>query len=130
MSMIQMGFASIVSFIFMMIFERDNLDKVANAIIPLLYLGIFSSGIAYTIQVVSQKHLNPTICSLIMSLESVFSSICGIIIYSFYQFSDIPQYMNINEIIGSILMFTAVIFSQIPLSLFVKNKKNNQKNAL
>ena len=65
-----------------------------------------------------------------MSLESVFSSICGIIIYSFYQFSDIPQYMNINEIIGSILMFTAVIFSQIPLSLFVKNKKNNQKNAL
>ena len=130
MSMIQMGFASIVSFIFMMIFEKDNLDKVANAIIPLLYLGIFSSGIAYTIQVVSQKHLNPTICSLIMSLESVFSSICGIIIYSFYQFSDIPQYMNINEIIGSILMFTAVIFSQIPLSLFVKNKKNNQKNAL
>ena len=65
-----------------------------------------------------------------MSLESVFSSICGIIIYSFYQFSDIPQYMNINEIIGSILMFTAVIFSQIPLSLFVKNKKNNQKNTL
>lgn len=130
MSMIQMGFASIVSFIFMMIFERDNLDKVVNAIIPLLYLGIFSSGIAYTIQVVSQKHLNPTICSLIMSLESVFSSICGIIIYSFYQFSDIPQYMNINEIIGSILMFTAVIFSQIPLSLLVKNKKNNQKNTL
>ena len=130
MSMIQMGFASIVSFIFMMIFERDNLDKVVNAIIPLLYLGIFSSGIAYTIQVVSQKHLNPTICSLIMSLESVFSSICGIIIYSFYQFSDIPQYMNINEIIGSILMFIAVIFSQIPLSLLVKNKKHNQKNTL
>ena len=130
MSMIQMGFASIVSLIFMMIFERDNLDKVVNAIIPLLYLGIFSSGIAYTIQVVSQKHLNPTICSLIMSLESVFSSICGIIIYSFYQFSDIPQYMNINEIIGSILMFIAVIFSQIPLSLFVKNEENNQKNTL
>ncbi len=80
-----------------------NLD----AWIPLLYAGIFSCGIAYTLQIIGQKGVNPTIASLIMSLESVFAVLSGWII--------LKEKLSTKELVGCVLIFCAVILAQIPI---------------
>ncbi len=77
-----------------------------NAWIPILYAGVMSSGVAYTLQVVAQPGLNPTIASLIMSFEAVFGSIAGWLI--------LHQTMSVREMIGCGLMFAAIIIAQLP----------------
>ena len=72
--------------------------------IPLLYAGIFSSGVAYTLQIVSQKHVEPALACLIMSMESVFAAIGGWLI--------LKQTMGLREIIGSVTVLAAVLLSQ------------------
>ena len=113
--------------------ETINLDLIKEAILPILFLGIFSNGLAYTIQVITQKVLNPTLASLLMSLESVFASLTGVIIYTFYKFSDVPQYLNLQQTIGCIVMFIAVTLSILPSEWFTfsywKNKKKKEKNG-
>ena len=76
--------------------------------IPLLYAGIMSCGVAYTLQIVAQDGLNPTLASLLMSLESVFSVIAGWLI--------LKESMGIREISGCAIMFIAIILAQLPLS--------------
>ena len=126
-SLIQNAIVGVLSTILMFIFEPPVAENLKNSIISLLFLGLFSSGIAYTIQISTQKYLNPTIASLIMSLESVFSLLCGVIIYKFYKFSDVPQNLTIPEIIGCIVMFIAIILSQLPSSWFEFEKKKKDK---
>lgn len=87
-----------------------------DAWIPLLYAGIFSCGIAYTLQIIGQKGVNPTIASLIMSLESVFSVIAGWII--------LKEKLSFKELMGCVLIFVAVILAQLPS----KKTKTNNKN--
>lgn len=84
-----------------------------DAWIPILYAGIFSCGVAYTLQIVGQEGLNPTVASLLMSLESVFSVIAGWII--------LGQAMGPRELIGCAMMFIAIVLAQIP----VKNSKSS-----
>lgn len=91
--------------------------------ISILFMGVVSSAIAYTLQMVGQKYVNPTVSSIILSLESVFSAISAVIIYQFYAFSDVNQNMSVEEIIGSVIVFLAVILSQLPPSLFKFKKK-------
>ena len=95
--------------------------------ISILFMGIISSAVAYTLQMVGQKYVNPTVSSLILSLESVFSALSAVIIYQFYKFSDVNQNMTIEEIIGSIIVFLAVILSQLPISIFKHKKKDDLK---
>lgn len=78
-----------------------------DAWIPLLYAGIFSCGIAYTLQIIGQKGVNPTIASLIMSLESVFSVLAGWII--------LGEKLTSRELTGCLLIFIAVILAQLPV---------------
>ena len=78
----------------------------SDAMIPLLYAGIFSCGIAYTLQIIGQKGVNPTVASLLMSLESVFSVLAGWIILN--------ERLNAKEITGCVLIFIAVILAQLP----------------
>ena len=78
-----------------------------DAWIPLLYAGIFSCGIAYTLQIIGQKGVNPTIASLIMSLESVFSVLAGWIILN--------EKLSFRELTGCLLIFIAVILAQLPV---------------
>ena len=124
----------IISFIIRLIlgFDINSFINMMNleSIIAILFIGIVSSGVAYTLQMVGQKMgVNPTIASLILSLESVFSAISAVIIYQFYKFSDVNQNMSIEEIFGSIIMFIAVIFSQLPSSWFkIKKKENSEEN--
>lgn len=95
--------------------------------ISILFMGIISSAVAYTLQMVGQKYVNPTVSSLILSLESVFSALSAVLIYQFYKFSDVNQNMTIEEIIGSIIVFLAVILSQLPISIFKHKKKDDLK---
>ena len=78
-----------------------------DAWIPILYAGIMSCGVGYTLQIVGQEGLNPTIASLLMSLESVFSVIAGALI--------LQERMSARELFGCGLIFVAIILAQIPL---------------
>jgi drug/metabolite transporter (DMT)-like permease len=73
----------------------------------ILYAGIFSSGVAYTMQIVGQEDVNPTLASLVMSLESVFGAVSGWIV--------LGERMLPVEMTGAVLMFAAVILAQVPL---------------
>lgn len=78
-----------------------------DAWIPILYAGIFSCGVAYTLQIVGQEGLNPTVASLIMSLESVFSVIAGWIL--------LGETLGLREQIGCAMIFIAIILAQLPI---------------
>lgn len=105
MSAIQFLVCAIISTIFMFIFDHPQLSAILQCALPLLYAGVLSSGVAYTLQIVAQKDANPTIASMIMCLESVFSAVCGWIILS--------QALSGREIIGCIMMFVAIIIAQL-----------------
>jgi drug/metabolite transporter (DMT)-like permease len=82
------------------------LHAVISALPSILVAGVFSSGIAFTLQVYGQKHANPTAASIVMSLESVFGVIGGMIV--------LQERLSGREILGCILMFAAVMLAQLP----------------
>ncbi len=117
MSLVQFFVCTVINIILAVIFERGtDLSLVFDAIFPLLFLGIGSSGIAYTLQIVGQKGVNPASASIIMSLESVFGVIGGALV--------LGEEMSGREYIGSAIVFFAVILSQINLRDFFKTKEN------
>jgi drug/metabolite transporter (DMT)-like permease len=77
---------------------------------PILYAGVMSCGVGYTLQIIGQDGVNPTVASLLMSLESVFSVLAGMII--------LHETMDLREILGCILVFAAVIFAQVPVDRY------------
>ena len=79
-----------------------------NAWIPILYAGVMSCGVGYTLQIIGQNGLNPTIASLLMSLESVFSVLAGWII--------LGQKLTPREILGCVIIFVAIVLAQIPVN--------------
>ena len=106
MSCIQFLFTGIITTILAFIFETPSIVQVQGALIPLLYAGIMSCGAAYTLQILGQKDMNPTVASLILSLESVTSVVAAFII--------LGQAMSVRELIGCVLMFIAIILAQLP----------------
>lgn len=108
LSMLQFFVTAILSGIGMVFTEIPTLENIMNAMIPLLYAGVMSSGIAYTFQIIGQKHLSATVATLIMSLESVFATLAGWVI--------LKEILSTKELIGCGLVFIAVILSQIPAS--------------
>lgn len=84
--------------------------------ISLLYAGILSCGVAYTLQIVGQIGFNPIIASILMSLESVFSVLAGWLILS--------QKLSSRELCGCALVFVAVVIAQVPLEVFLKRAKS------
>lgn len=116
LSLTQLGVGFLLSSIFMFIFEEPTIAQIQGAIIPILYVGIFSSGIAYTLQITAQKNISPTVSALIMSFESVFAAIFGWIILS--------ESLSAREIFGCCLMFLAIILSELPVErvTIIKNK--------
>ena len=98
-----------------LVFELDliNLQNIISVIPEILYMGIVSSGIAYTLQIVGQKYAEPAIASLSMSLESVFAALGGWVISG--------NALKGNEIIGCILVFAAIVLAQIPEFFKKKN---------
>ncbi len=102
-----------------LIFESPiRFDLIGEHILSLLFLGVFSSGIAYTLQVLGQRNLNPGVASILLSLESVFGAIGGAIIFD--------ERMSDREILGSAVVFGAVILSQIEFTKKCKNEKKDE----
>ena len=109
MSCIQFFVAFLLNLVLALIFDSPiDLAQVGEGILPLLYLGIGSSGVAYTLQIVGQKHVNPAVASVILSLESVFGVVGGAIF--------LGERMSIKEYIGCAIVFVAVILSQLDFS--------------
>lgn len=87
------------------IFASPDWSAILDCALPILYVGIFSSGVGYTLQILAQKDSNPTVVTILLSLESVFAVIAGAII--------LHQQMTVREYIGCVIMFAAVILAQI-----------------
>lgn len=107
MACIQFLVAALVSAIAMVLFENIPTWEMLWAVrVPLLYTGIMSSGVAFTLQIVGQKGVNPTVASLILSLEAVISAVAAWLI--------LQQGMTEREMLGGGLMFFAIILAQLP----------------
>ena len=106
MSCVQFFVVAVLSFICMIIFEPSYIVSISEAIPEILYLGLMSSGVGYTLQIIAQKYTNPTVASLLMSLESVFAMVCGAI-YS-------QQIPGERKITGAVIIFIAVVLAQLP----------------
>jgi drug/metabolite transporter (DMT)-like permease len=98
--------SGIIQIPFMFLLESPNVSNIISGLLPILYCGILSSGIGFTIQIYTQKHLDPTVASVIMSLESVFSIIFASIF--------LKERYSIFEILGCVTIFISVILTQIP----------------
>ncbi len=105
LSCLQFLFAGIISAVCMFLFETVDFAAIWSCILPLLYVGIFSCGVGYTLQILAQKDSNPTVVTILLSLESVFAVIAGAIV--------LHQQMTAREYIGCVVMFVAVILAQI-----------------
>lgn len=107
MSCIQFFVAALFSAVCMLIGEGiPDPHAVAISWMPILYAGVLSSGVAYTLQIIGQKGVNPTVASLVLSLESVISVLAGWVI--------LHQSMSPREVTGCLLMFAAIILAQLP----------------
>ena len=132
LSQIQFFVTGILGFIPMMVSEigfsiqglKAWIALFGNASVwtALLYAGILSCGVGYTLQIVGQDGLNPTIASLLMSLESVFSLIAGVIF--------LHQLMSKNELIGCVLVFVAILLAQIPMPMKTTKRIRKRQKGL
>ena len=113
LSCIQFFTCAVISLPLMLIFDHPAYSEIYTTLPSLFYTGFLSCGVAYTLQIVGQKNMNPTVASIILSLESVFAVIAGMLFLS--------EGMSIREISGCILMFMAIILTQLP-------QKANQKS--
>ena len=105
LSCIQFLFAGALSSVLMFLFEEPHWADIGAAWLPICYAGILSCGVAYTFQIIGQRGTDPTIASLILSLESVVSVLAGWIL--------LGETLSPREILGCVLMFGAIILAQI-----------------
>lgn len=106
LSCIQFYVSGLISCIGALLTETPTMQAILDGIQPILYAGVMSCGVAYTLQIIGQKHMNPTVASLILSLESVISVLAGWLI--------LGQSLTLKEIIGCAIVFAAVILVQFP----------------
>lgn len=111
MSCIQFFVCGILSLIPMFVLENPQMASIIRSWAPILYAGVLSSGVAYTLQIVGQKNVNPAVASLLLSLESCFSVLAGWVI--------LKQQLSAKEAFGCVLMFAAIILAQLPDKLSV-----------
>lgn len=105
LAFIQFGVCSLLSTIVSIFVEEFSLGKINDALIPVLYAGLVSVGIAYTLQVVAQKHAPPAHASIIMSLESVFAAVGGYLILS--------ENFTLRQYLGCAMMLLGMFLSEV-----------------
>ncbi|MEG1044073.1 MAG: DMT family transporter [Oscillospiraceae bacterium] len=115
MSCLQFFVAGIFSSVMMFAKETPTISGILSSWIPLLYVGVLSTALGYTFQIIGQKHTDPTIASLLLSLESVFAVIMGWLI--------LGETLTMQEFFGCALVFVSVISAQIPIDKFKKKNK-------
>ena len=106
MSSIQFLTAAIISAVPTLLWEQPVLTEILQAWQPVLYAGVMSCGVAYTMQIIAQKNADPTVASLLLSLESVFSVLAGWVL--------LGQGLSLKELFGCVLIFCAIILAQLP----------------
>lgn len=104
LSAMQFLVVTLISSVFMFIFERPSVSDIRGAILPLLYSGVLSSGVAYTLQIVGQKRTEPTVASLIMCTESVFGVLSAMVV--------LKEFPTVRETAGIVLMLIAIVGAQ------------------
>ena len=104
-SAIQFASCTVISSIAALILEQPSWTKIVSAAIPILYCGLISGGLGYTLQIIAQRFTDPTVASLLMSLESVFAVIAGALL--------LGERMTGREILGCVIMFAAIVLVQI-----------------
>ena len=115
LSAMQFFVAGIICIVPALLFEEASLENVKNAALSIAYAGIMSSGIAFTFQIIAQKRTEPTLASMLMSLESVFAVLTSLVI--------LGQLPTFKEGIGCVLMFIAIIIAQLPEKKVVAKAK-------
>ncbi|MBR2715920.1 MAG: DMT family transporter [Ruminococcus sp.] len=107
LSAIQFFTCGVLSLVLMLVFERPDTESIMSAFKYLLYLGVVSSGVGYTLQIIGQKYSsNPTVASILMSLESVFAALGGWVLMG--------KSLSFIEITGCVIMFLAIVLAQLP----------------
>ena len=107
MSAIQFAAATLICAAAALVAESPSWEKIASAAVPILYCGLVSGGLGYTLQIVAQRWTDPTVASLLMSLESVFAVLAGALL--------LGERMTGRELLGCAIMFVAIVLVQIPL---------------
>ena len=121
LSCIQFLVVFVSSAVLSLVLEQPKLADIQASLVPILYLGIMSSGVAYTLQIVAQRNANPTVLTMLLSMESVFGVLAGAVV--------LGEVLSTREYLGCILMFAAVVLAQIPtekLTQLIKRKQSNQ----
>lgn len=119
LSCVQFFVSGIISCVLMFIFENPQMDAILTAAVPILYAGIMSCGLAYTFQIVGQKYTEATVASLIMCMESVFAVLAAALI--------LHETLSGREVIGCVIMFGAIILSELSELLTAKIKKRSAR---
>ena len=114
LSLVEFFVVSVESTVAAFLFEQPAMAEFATYAMPILYCGIMSSGVAYTLQILGQRDLNPAVASLIMCLESVFSALGGWLL--------LHQNLSFRESFGCVLLFAAVVLAQLPLGRLMRSK--------
>ncbi len=109
-SFLQFLACTVANGLLMFIFENPTTEQINLALIPILYAGIMSSGIAYTLQILGQAKVNAVLSSMLLSLESVFAVLSGWLILN--------QVLTLRELFGCCLVFSAIILAQLPPKYF------------
>ena len=120
LSCTQFVVSGVITCILMFIFETPQISSILSAAVPLLYSGIMSCGLAYTFQIVGQKYTEATVASLIMCMESVFAVMAGALLLN--------ELLSGREIVGCVIMFVAIVVSE--LSEFITAKLKRTKNGV
>lgn len=107
LSCLQFLVGGLITLVPMLIFETPTVTSIISAKWALLYTGLLSSGVGYTLQIIGQKYTPPTVASLVMSFESVFAVLAGMLM---------PDgALSVRELLGCTVMFSAIILAQIPI---------------
>ena len=106
-SAVQFFTAAVVATTAAFLAETPTWEKIAAAAIPILYCGLVSGGIGYTLQIVAQKFTDPTVASLLLSMEAVFAVLSGALLLN--------ERMSGRELAGCAVMFIAILLVQVPL---------------
>lgn len=112
LSLVQFAVVTVWSSIGMLLTEHPTLDAILSCVPAILFVGVMSSGVAYTLQIISQKDANPAVVSLLLSLESVVATAAAVLMRG--------EWMTGREMLGSALMLIAVVLAQIPTAFWRK----------
>ena len=119
LSLLQFFVVAVESTLAAFLFETPSLAEFGANLLPIAYCGVMSSGVAYTLQILGQRNLNPAIASLIMCLESVFSALGGWLL--------LHQNLSLREGFGCALIFAAVVLAQLPVEELLSCRSAGRK---